>query len=160
VDPPLLRVELIDDRDGRLLGESLREIAVPEVLGEARARAAELLEQAGFAAMARITVRVTPADAEVSLSDGTAGDPGKPKRFTVAPGRFVVRVKREGYAAREVVVSVVRGAETNVEVELMKLAESETSIVASPWFWTAIGAAVIGGATAAIVAFANRDPNH
>lgn len=150
LSPPLLSLQMLDTDERRLVAESAGNVSAgDETVSQAiRARARKMLEEAGYIEAGRIVVDVTPPRARVSLADGQLPDDGSPNVFSVAPGRHEVRGELQGYVANQVEAITIAGQETKVGLVL----EEESSIVSSPWFWTAIGAAVAGGTVAAIFA--------
>ncbi len=95
----------------------------------------------------RIVLSVTP--------DGRAGDPRRARprgraRVAVSPGSHRLALRAEQHLALEREVVVRRGESLQLELALSR--RPRTSVVASPWFWTAIGAVVIGAAVGVAVA--------
>ncbi len=95
----------------------------------------------------RIVLSVTPADARVTL-DGR--DLGGERAVAVSPGSHRLALRAEQHLALEREVVVRRGESLQLELALSR--RPRTSVVASPWFWTAIGAVVIGAAVGVAVA--------
>lgn len=151
VEPPLLAVRLLAPATGRVVGSSSGPLgpgtqgAAPlatEGLAEAvEARAAQLLDEAGFRRAAWLRVEVSPPDAAVSI-DGVP-EATRGGRFLVPPGTYRARAHKDGFGLVEAQVDVTPGAEAEVRLSLTE----ERSIVSSPWFWAAVaGAALVSGA--------------
>jgi len=150
ISPPLLGLQMLDTDERRLVAEGLGPLTAAEktVSAAIQARTRKMLDDAGYIEAGRILVEVTPGRARLSLATGQPPEEGAPNVFSVAPGRYDVRGELDGYIAGSVEAVAIAGQETKVGLIL----EEESSLVASPWFWSAIGAAVAGGTVAAILA--------
>lgn len=78
-------------------------------------------------------VGVTPYDADVPV------------------GKITVLVTRPGFKDHTELLDVIPGQRYTVDVQLIPLEKPSESVVGKWWFWTAIGVAVAGGATAAVL---------
>jgi hypothetical protein len=142
--PPLIALRLFDLERRRLIESAAATLEKGRGLADVvMARTAKLLDDAGLRRAARLSVEVSPSDATVAVLGGPSAEHGAPNVFSLGAGRWRVRAERSGYRPREIEVEAKSGA--NVRVELALEPES-ASILASPWFWTAVIAAAIGGA--------------
>lgn len=153
LDPPIYSLQLLDTDLGRKIGERVGE-ASADVWSDLARAADELLAEAGMVKSGRVLVDVVPKRAQLRLRDGPDPDPGTPNVFTLAPGRYTVEAEAEGFDGASTDFEVHSGASQTVTLEL----EERTSIWASPWLWVAVGAVVVGGTTAAVVASQRPDP--
>lgn len=138
-----------------------------ERIQEVQAHLATLL---GRLAMGTARIEVTPQDATVRVNDQEV-PAGRLERVRLPTGAHSLHVSAEGYEDTEHEVNVVAGQVTDVSVELLAAAPAAPPPVADPppeiepeepetsdtsserrgihqrwWFWTIIGAVVIGGA--------------
>jgi hypothetical protein len=145
-NPPLISLQLLDTDDGRMLASSVGEVQTGAGGESASIRkgANELLEKAGYHRAGRVLVEVEPPNAHITLGEGVDPDPGTPNRFTLAPGRYPVNAKLEGWLPAKTEVAVATGAEAKVKLALTK----EQTIFDSPWFWIGAAIGVVGGAAA------------
>ena len=100
-------------------------------------------------------LRISGAPAGTRVS--TDGAPERPLGGTLElrPGPHELVLGAEGYERRHVSVVVDRGKEREISGVLTKKAPPLTS---RPWFWVVVGAVVVSGATAAIVAGTQERP--
>ena len=149
LDPALVSLQLLDTDARTMVGQSVGELEASQTLSSAiRARASEVFEAAGYSRAGRLIVDVTPGAAKVKVSGESKPDKGKGNVFTIKPGRYEVEAELSGYISAKTAAVVTGGDETRVAMVL----EKSDNLVEKWWFWTAIGAVVAGGATAAIVA--------
>lgn len=73
----------------------------------------------------------------------------------VAPGERVVEARGDGREPVRVTVSVAAGADRSVSVPIP---EERVPVTRRWWFWTAIGVAVAGGVTAAVLIAGQESP--
>jgi hypothetical protein len=143
VEPPLLAVRVLAPREGLLVGSSAAPLGAERLADAVEARAAALLDEAGFRRASWLRVEVSPPDAALSI-DGVP-EATRAGRFSVPPGVYVARAHKDGFGVVEARVNVPPGGEAEVRLSLAE----ETSLLASPWFWTAlVGAALVSGAVA------------
>jgi hypothetical protein len=142
--PPLVALRLFDLEQPRLIQSAAVTLEGGRSWDDVAARAAKLLDDAGYGRSARLWVEVSPSDATIAVLGGPSPDRGSPNLFSLRGGHWRVRAERSGYQPREVEVEARSGQELQVKLAL----EPESpSIFASPWFWTiAIGAALGGAA--------------
>jgi len=95
----------------------------------------------------RLLLTLAPASAQVAL-DGVAH--GAARTFDVAPGAHALGLSAAGYLPIERTFNVALGQSLSLDLALSN--RPSTSITASPWFWTAVGAVTLGAVVA--VAFA------
>lgn len=151
LDPALIGIKLVDCKEGRVVAESLGELAHgSDPFGAVRDRVSALLDRAGFEAVARVLVRVSPEGAVVRLEPGGIHDPLIPGTFWVPQGKHRVIASREGYETVALDVAIARAEDVVLKLDL----EETPGLLDSFWFWAAIGGAVAGGA--AVVLFATR----
>ncbi|MCK6548482.1 hypothetical protein L6R52_21730, partial [Myxococcota bacterium] len=152
LEPPLLGLVLIDGRRAHVLGEDIgpwsaeRDGALTDVV---RRRAAKLFDAAGFVERARLTVVTDPPGAlvRVSRAEGAVVAELRADGLALAPGRHRIDVELAGHVPVSRELELAAGADVVERIEL----EREGSIVSSPWLWIAVGAAIAGGAAAALV---------
>ncbi|MCA9523499.1 MAG: PEGA domain-containing protein [Myxococcales bacterium] len=112
----------------------------------------------GFQGILKISC--TPPDAEIYLGKKYLGAPPIDKDVTV--GTHVVMVKKQGFYDYVKEISVQAGKEIKLQVllkaipgwkppEVVIKQKTKTPFYKTWWFWTIIGVAVAGGATAGIV---------
>jgi hypothetical protein len=142
-EPPLLALRMLAPGAGRLVGSSAALLGAEGLAEAVEARAAALLDEAGFRRASWLRVEVSPPDAALSI-DGVP-EATRAGRFLVPPGEYLARARKEGFGLVEARVTVLPGAEAELRLSLTE----EGSIVSSPWFWAAVvGAAVVSGAVA------------
>ncbi len=145
VEPGLISIRAIDAASAKTIARASGSLAA-----EGAALLARLLEQTLDELGHRRAAKLHVAGDEEIRGLVVTPPPLKqlgPNRFFVEPGR--VRVEAPGLVAADA------EARAGEEVEIaLALPPPSPSIVESPWFWVAIGGAVIaaGAATAAIVA--------
>ncbi|MBI4820263.1 MAG: hypothetical protein HY791_28600 [Deltaproteobacteria bacterium] len=150
LSPPLLSLNMIDTEELRSMASDAGQIKPEEgsVSSAIRTRAAKIFEGAGYIRGARVIVEADPPRALITLGEGVEPDKGTPNVFTVTPGTYVVKATLEGFSSAEGKVEAKSGEDARVALRL----EEQTSTFESPWFWGAIGLAVVGGAAAAAIA--------
>jgi hypothetical protein len=143
LSPPVIRVQLVDTDDQKLLADSVGELPA-DVSRGVEAKVDEVLEKAGYVLAGRIVVKVDPPNAIIRLKAPALIEPdkGTPNVFTVAPGSYEVLAEAEGYEPGSVPAEVTGGSSADVSVSLSEA----TSIIESPWLWIGVGV----GAAAAI----------
>lgn len=102
------------------------------------------LVDAGHSVGAKVTVDVSPADADVRVGD-RAVDSGVSAAFE--PGTYDVVATAEGYEPTETITELVRDDHRKLSLEL----EASPTVVETWWFWTAVGV-VAAGATVGTLA--------
>jgi hypothetical protein len=141
--PPLVSLQLLDTDDGKMLASFAGEVDMKRPISETiQRRTKETLEKAGYGLAGRVLVEVDPPSAHVVLGDGIDPDQGTPNHFTVAPGKYQVAAALDGWSAAHTDVEVGSGGEAKVQLALTK----NTTLLESWWFWTIVGAVVVGGA--------------
>ena len=92
---------------------------------------------------------------------------GKPIGMTpfdgdVTPGKHELRVAMPGYIQDTRQIQIEAGQEQRLQIALAEVpapvVEEDKSILGRWWFWTAVGAVVVGGVTAGVVA--TQAPKH
>lgn len=86
-----------------------------------------------------LAVRTTPDGASATLDGKLLGT--TPLEVPLDPGRVVVRLRHEGYVDADASAVIASGARQEIEVTLTR----EPGITSRWWFWTAVGAVVVGG---------------
>lgn len=99
--------------------------------------------------------------AQVTLSGKTIGR--TPFDGDVPPGKHELRIAAPGYLQETRPFEIEAGKEQKLDFTLQPVPapvvmEDDKSIFARWWFWTAIGAVVVGGVTAGVVA--SQGPKH
>jgi hypothetical protein len=145
-------IELVDGNARVVIGRSIVELTSDKdrarTLASALVRETQkLLDSAGHMIGGRIVVEATPPEAAVSLGPDIRRDQTTPNVFLVEPGRHVLFVTAAGHEDRALEVVVERALETKVEARL----EPSTSVLASPWLWTAVGIVAIGTTVGAVL---------
>lgn len=139
--PPLYAVAFFDlergtapiEKSGDVSGAPVS--ALREVLGG-------LLESAGYLALARVRLSVSPPDATIELPPGATLLPGPSPAFLVPPGKAMLLLKREGYLPQQAVLEATLEHDTEATLEL--LPEASTSV---PWVWVGVAVATVAVAT-------------
>ncbi|MFO0728396.1 MAG: hypothetical protein U1E65_31765 [Myxococcota bacterium] len=149
INPAIVSLMLVDADGKRVVGEAVGVVSGAEatVSGAIRARTSKLLAGAGHAEAARVIIDVSPRGTVV-LGDGVPADEGTGNIFTIPPGSYHVRASADGYEPGQTDVVAIAGRETRVGLTL----EESNPVYTAWWFWSAIGLAVAGGTTAAILA--------
>lgn len=147
LDPPLLSLLLIDTKAKTVAAEAYPRTKSGEIFETLRTEAEKLFDKRGFGRAGRLMVRVDPSRATITI-DGAKPDVGTPNRYTLEAGTYEVRAEAEGFAPKTAQAVVTSGMTAEVALTL----EPDEPIYASPWFWAA-GAAVVVG-TAVGVGFA------
>ncbi|MFO0562840.1 MAG: PEGA domain-containing protein [Polyangiales bacterium] len=92
----------------------------------------------------RLIVRANVDGSAVLLDGASMGS--APFEAEVEPGRRVLEVRSAGYISHRSTLNLVTGTPARITVDLQR---EPVSVVRRWWFWTAIGAGVVGTATAA-----------
>ncbi len=93
-----------------------------------------------------LVVRSGVAGAHVAVDGKALGD--APVEASLLAGTHAIDVAHEGYKTAHTTAVVSVGERRDIDVSL----EQESTILGKWWFWTAVGVAVAGGVTVAIVA--------
>jgi hypothetical protein len=117
--------------------------------------------------LARVTVRVEPSRAEVLVDGGSVGTGSVTEPLRLLAGTHVFEARLHGYRPARDVIDVQAGVPVDVVLTLQPLPEDETEnggtetdeggVATKWWFWTIIGAVVVGGAVTAGVLLAPED---
>ncbi len=113
--------------------------------------------------LARVDVQTTPPGADVYVDRDFVGV--SPVTLRLKKGRYVIRAARVGYDEKMQAVEVEPGQTVALALTLTPLEvpvpagpvptkgreEQETAFYETWWFWTAVGAVVIGAGTTAVV---------
>jgi hypothetical protein len=148
-DPPLVSLLLLDTDARKVIGAdvgALRE-GEPSISAAIQTRAGALFEAQGFGRAARIVVDVSPPRAAISLGPGIEPERGTPNVFSVPPGHYTVTANADGFLGASTEIDGQPGVTRRIALSL----EESTSLFESPWFWGGLGAALLGGAAAAVV---------
>lgn len=103
-----------------------------------------------------LTVKSSPDGAEVTVGEKRRGTTPITLR-DLAPGVYVVRLTHGGFQPYETSVTVADGRPQSLSFELVaevttkSPARAEAPVYETWWFWTIIGAVVVGGVTAGLV---------
>lgn len=155
VVPPLLGLVLVDTARRAVLAdryEVLEAGSFPDAVARA---AAHVLEEAGISQYGRLEVVVDPSDAVVEVAEGTRPEPGSGHLFTLAPGRYPVRVLAPGHTEATREVEVLPGAVTRLDLRL----EPAPDPLRSPWLWGSLAfAALAAGVVTALVLVEGQSP--
>lgn len=141
--PALVAVRLVSAEERAVRASASASLAPGEDLGAAlRTRTSVVLERSGLLRVGALSVRTQPAEARVTVD----GDPALEglERLAVAAGTHRVRAELEGWAPREVQVTVAPGQTLEVPLTLEVV---ERPLWASPWLWIGIGVAAAAGLT-------------
>ena len=109
--------------------------------GENLQRRVDLAVQPG-----RVAVTIDRPDATVSIDDEVVGHGNTV--WQGSPGAHRVRVEADGFRPYRRPVTVTAGGELGIEVTLSPL---RTQWYQSPWLWSAVTVAVVGGILAALL---------
>jgi hypothetical protein len=116
--------------------------------------------------LAAVTVRVDQAGAEVVVDGRSMGTSPVREPVRLLAGTHVFEARKEGFATTREVIEVVSGEALDVELTLTVAGEEpvvpgdgevEGGIETKWWFWTIIGAVVVGGAVTAGVLLAPEE---
>lgn len=154
--PAVITAELVDAEVSEVIERKLVELDVSmpkrKALDAALAKlAAVLFSKSGHPIGGRLIVEPTPADATIALDPEARANALAMNTFTLAPGTYRVTAKKPGYEDAIARASVVPASDVRVPIQL----EETTSIIRSPWLWMAVGSAVVGTATAFVIAGAH-----
>lgn len=100
-----------------------------------------------------LVVRSSTPSAEVTIDGRPSGV--APVETSLAAGTHSVELRSEGYRAMK--TSAVVGAGEKKEIDLAL--ESETGLLGRWWFWTGVGAVVVGGVVAIIALNVEKEPD-
>lgn len=145
VAPPLASLLLVDARTKKARAESVTELRSLSLLGPL---AAKLLDEAKVPRGGRLSITVSPADAELVLSSGDVPDKNSTRTFTLAPGHYQISAAKDGYLPAATSAVVTEGQLTQAAIAL----EAEPSFVGSPWFWAIIAGTAVTAATVTVIA--------
>ncbi len=143
LDPTLVGVLTLDTRTERLIAEKYEQVDGDRLWPTLRTTIADHLDRAGHPRWARIEVRVTPANAAISVSPAYPAEIGRPSLFVVPPGTYTVRADLPDHGEATALATAEAGATAEVFLAL----EKERAWYESPWVW--VGAAVVVGAAVA-----------
>jgi tetratricopeptide (TPR) repeat protein len=114
--------------------------------------------------LARVTVRADQAEAELAVDGVPAGQGVVTRPLRLTAGTHVFEARLAGYRPAREVVDIGPGEEIEIQLALVEdqtdgaggggSGEDGESIVEAWWFWTVIGAVVVGGAVTAGVLLA------
>jgi hypothetical protein len=153
--PALVSSRIVDAHRGAILKSVVADIGERSLADAVRATTFDLLQAAGLVVGGRVIVAAVPAQAKLILTS-SAAPPSLPvdrDSFVAAPARYRVQASLDGYTPGSAEVGLHRGATEKIVIHL----EPEPSLLTSPWLWTAIGAAIIGGTVAAFMLTRNRE---
>jgi hypothetical protein len=132
-----------------------------------RIEAAQRVVQELDTVLARVMVRSAPSDAEVLVDGASVGTGSVLEPLRLLAGTHVFEARLHGYRSAREVVDVRAGEAVDVLLTLQPLPEDETEDVGTAageggietkwWFWTIIGAVVVGGAVTAGVLLAPEE---
>lgn len=142
-----LGVELIDAEAARTLGQDLASFPKEPLADVLRARVAELFDRAGFAESARLTLRVAPPGAEVTLDGPVPRVLGGDVDALLDPGPTRVSIALDGHLTQVLELTLERGKTASRSVELVR----DESLWSSPWLWLGAAGAVTAGVVTAVV---------
>lgn len=149
LDPPLVSLLMADTDELRVVAEVIEEVRGGDVSDFIRGQVKKILDDLEYVRAGRIVVEIDPPEAgraTIKVGDGNEADRGAPNVFTVAPGAYPVSARLDGWSSASAEAEVKSGEETRVRLSL----EEEKSLFQSPWFWVAVGAVLVGGASTAI----------
>jgi hypothetical protein len=133
-------------------------VATPDTSEERRQQVRELIaEMEGN--LARVTVRVDQDGATVLLDGQRVGSTPLAQILQLGPGSHVLEVRKDGFREARLSFDVMAGETKELALALEPLvpapppppSPAEPSIAESWWFWTLIGAVVVGGAVTTAV---------
>jgi hypothetical protein len=151
--PPIVTTRVIDSRTERVLVNAIADLAKDSLKNVVRGEVARALESAGHPIGGRVTIETSPPNALVAIDGGRGLEPGPTNSFILAPGRYDVRATEDGYVPTSTRARVVSGEETRIWLRL----DASSGLLGSPWFWTAIVAALAAGGTALFFATRHVD---
>lgn len=138
--PALASAELLDLGSGEVRARALDEA------GKAPAElVSEVLEAAGFPVGGHLLLTVDPADAQLAPSPGAGSGP-----WLLRAGPHAFEIRRSGFRTER--LELVIPPRSRISRQLRLEPEASDDLWSSPWLWTAVGVAVVGAATAGIVA--------
>jgi hypothetical protein len=146
-EPPIVSIRLLDREAKRIIATATGPVRAQteEISSTIRDWTKKLLTQAGYAPVSRLEVHPTPADALVRLvGSSTIGENAFTNVFELPAGRYEVHAEREGYEPKTQAIELGDSDDRQISLELE---EVRHTILASPWFWTAIGLAIVAGAS-------------
>lgn len=129
-------------------------------------------------AIVRLTLRVEPDDAEVTLDGQAVAGTGEVRVLVMDPGDHTLEVSADGFVPRRLPVNLAEAERGTQTVRLERVPEAPLQVAAatdpmpvsverrdddggvlsSPWFWVVTGVVVAGGATAAYLLLQSPDP--
>jgi hypothetical protein len=158
--------------------EHLSALPPQNVTDRQRERAAEVRREA-LALAAKRTLRVTPPHSDLRIDGLVVKSSGAERVLLLDPGRHVLTLHAPDFRSRELFVDAEAGSEATIEVSLSKLSaepqrapsasqaadplrplppvrkdagKESSSIWASPWLWTGVGATITAAVVLAVLA--------
>jgi hypothetical protein len=159
-DTALVLVMLVRGSTANVEGRIIDEIPAGDAAGIEAAiekSAIRLLEQAGHPIGGRLYVRLSPADASLSVRDSLGKELSIAAGTThvLAPGKYFAVARKEDHQERAAEVEVARKADAELALAL----EPAGAWYDSPWVWIGLGAlAISGGVVAGLAVAGEREP--
>ncbi len=145
VSPPLITLELLDTKRRRSIARKLVDAQALDIDVAITGAVERVLLETGLRVGGEVVADIVPGEAKVTLDDRPI-EVGVPVLSDV--GAHVLRVRLDGYVPLEQRLDVALRDEQRLALRL----EPEPGILSTWWFWTAVGVAVAGGVTAAVIA--------
>jgi hypothetical protein len=151
----LLGFRLVDVETSKDIGAAGDEVPTGmSMLGAMEQQLPSVFPSSVWGQIATVQVESTPTNAEVTVGGRSCVSPCELTRMM--PGAYDVTVKKGGHAPWSSTVNLTAGETAKVQAAL-QLQEGSGGITSSWIFWTAIGAAVVGGAAVAVLATRPND---
>jgi hypothetical protein len=144
----LLGFRLVDVETAKDIGAAGDEVPTGmSLLGAMEQQIPGVFPKELWGQVSSVQIDSDPPNAEVTIGGRSCVSPCEMTRMP--PGEYEVTVRKQGYLPWTGMVTLVPKEAARVTTSL---SEPAGGITSEWWFWTLLGAVVIGGATAAIVA--------
>lgn len=144
----LLGFRLVDVGSSKDIGTAGDEVpAGMSLLGAMEQQLPGVFPKDIWGQVSTVAVESEPPNAEITVGTRTCVTPCELTRM--APGTYDVTMKKTGYLPWQGSVTLVAREQAKVTAQL---SEPEGGVTSTWWFWTLVGAVVVGGATAAVIA--------
>lgn len=155
VTPPLLGLILIDTAERAVLADSYATLHVGAIEPQVAASVDAIFDSAGLLKAGRLEVLAEPAEAIVQVDEQSSPDLDGAHRFTLSPGRYLVKATAPEHQPDEREVQILPGETIRLEIRL----DPQQPLWKSPWLWGSVAAVVIAAGTITIFAVANESSN-
>jgi hypothetical protein len=101
-----------------------------------------------------LSVVARPASATIRIDDRTRG--GAAVTLELEPGVHEIVIEAPAHQPRRLAIDLAKGESRRIDVALER---RPTPLLESPWFWTGVGAVVIGTVVTTLALTVSRSPD-